>query len=110
MFLRQFAHENIIRLLNVFRAENDKDIYLVFEFMEADLHNVIRENILQDIHKQYIIYQIALALRYLHSGEVIHRDMKPSNVLLNSECFVRLCDFGLVRSIAKQDENCPVLT
>jgi len=42
MFLRQFAHENIIRLLNVFRAENDKDIYLVFEFMEADLHNVIR--------------------------------------------------------------------
>lgn len=36
--------------------------------------------------------------------------MKPSNVLLNSECFVRLCDFGLVRSIAKQDENCPVLT
>lgn len=85
--------------------------------MEADLHNVIRyvwllysENILQDIHKQYIIYQIALALRYLHSGEVIHRDMKPSNVLLNSECFVRICDFGLVRSIAKHDEHSPVLT
>lgn len=42
MFLKQFNHENIISLHSVFRAENDKDIYLVFEFMEADLHNVIR--------------------------------------------------------------------
>lgn len=82
----------------------------MFEFMEADLHNVINENLLQEIHKQYIVYQIALALRYLHSGEVIHRDLKPANILLNSDCFVKLCDFGLVRSVAKFDDHCPVLT
>ena len=39
------GHENIIRLLNVIKAENDKDIYLVFEYMETDLHTVIRANI-----------------------------------------------------------------
>ena len=38
------------------RAENDRDIYLVFDFMDTDLHAVIRANILEDIHKQYIIY------------------------------------------------------
>src|SRR4051812_23230276 len=46
------GHENIIRLLNVIKAENDKDIYLIFEYMETDLHTVIRANILESIHKQ----------------------------------------------------------
>lgn len=110
MFLRMFSHPNIIKLYHVLRAENDKDIYLVFECMEADLHNAIREGILQDLHRQYVIYQCVLALKYLHSGEVIHRDLKPSNVLLNSSCKVKLCDFGLVRSVAKEETASPVLT
>ena len=50
MFLQELHHENIIRLLNFHRAENDKDIYLVFDYMETDLHAVIRANILEDIH------------------------------------------------------------
>jgi len=45
------GHENIIRLQNVIRAENDRDIYLVFDFMDTDLHAVIRANNLEDIHK-----------------------------------------------------------
>ena len=40
------GHENIVKLLNVIKAENKKDLYLVFEFMETDLHHVIRANIL----------------------------------------------------------------
>ena len=36
----------------------------------------------------------------MHSGQLLHRDMKPSNVLLNSECHAKLCDFGLARSVA----------
>ncbi len=51
MFLQELDHENIIKLVNVIRAENDKDIYLVFEYMETDLHAVIRANILEEIHK-----------------------------------------------------------
>jgi mitogen-activated protein kinase 15 len=44
-------HDNIVKLLNVIKAENNKDLYLVFEFMETDLHKVVRANILEDIHK-----------------------------------------------------------
>ena len=52
VFLQELTgHENIIRLQNVIRAENDRDIYLVFDFMDTDLHAVIRANILEDIHK-----------------------------------------------------------
>jgi mitogen-activated protein kinase 15 len=87
MFLQELnGHDNIIRLLNIIKSENNKDIYLLFDYMETDLHAVIRAKILQDIHKKYIIYQVCKALKYMHTGGLIHRDLKPSNILLNSEC------------------------
>ena len=52
MFLQELnGHENIVRLLNIIKAENDKDIYMVFDYMETDLHAVIRAKILEEIHK-----------------------------------------------------------
>ncbi|XP_050686419.1 extracellular signal-regulated kinase 2-like [Eriocheir sinensis] len=101
VFLLEFSsHPNIIRLLNVLRADNNKDIYLVFQFMETDLHNVIKKgNVLEDIHRRYIMYQLFRAARYLHSGSVIHRDLKPSNLLVDSDCHVKVADFGLARSV-----------
>ncbi|KAK9837179.1 hypothetical protein WJX84_009788 [Apatococcus fuscideae] len=114
MFLQELDnHDNIIKLLNVMKAENDRDIYLVFDYMETDLHAVIRANILEEIHKQYVMYQLFKALKYMHTAQLLHRDIKPSNVLLNSECLVKLADFGLARSIAQlhtADGTNPVLT
>jgi serine/threonine protein kinase len=48
-----------------------------FDLSEADLHNVIRKgNILKETHKRYVMYQLLKAMKYLHSANVIHRDMK----------------------------------
>ena len=100
IYLKQMSnHENIIRLDDVLRAENDRDIYLVFEFMETDLHTAIRASILEDVHKQYIMYQAFKALMYMHSAQLVHRDMKPANLLLNAECLMKVADFGLARSL-----------
>jgi mitogen-activated protein kinase 15 len=101
MYLQELhGHENIVGILNIMRASNDRDIYIVTDFMESDLHAVIKGGILEEIHKHYILYQIVRALKYMHSGELIHRDIKPSNILLNSDCTIKLCDFGLARSVA----------
>ncbi|KTG39105.1 hypothetical protein cypCar_00010050 [Cyprinus carpio] len=113
-FWQEFGdHPNIIKLLNVIRAQNDKDIYLVFEFMDTDLHAVIKKgSLLKDIHKRYVMHQLLKATKYLHSCNVIHRDQKPSNILLDSDCFVKLCDFGLARSLYQIQEDAvnPALT
>lgn len=58
------------------KAENDRDIYLVFDYMETDLHAVIRANILEEIHKQYVMYQLFKALKYMHTAQLLHRDIK----------------------------------
>ncbi|KAM9386749.1 mitogen-activated protein kinase 15 [Phaethornis superciliosus] len=114
MFLQEFGkHPNIIKLLDVIPAQNDQDIYLIFESMETDLHAVIKKgNVLKDTHKSYILYQILKATKFIHSGNVIHRDQKPSNILLDADCFVKLCDFGLARSLAqlREEEEAPALT
>lgn len=104
------GHANIIQLLGFMSAENDRDIYLVFNYCETDLHAVVRANILEGIHKQYIIYQLLKALKFMHSAELLHRDIKPSNLLLNSDCHVRVCDFGLCRSVKECTAPTPVLT
>jgi len=106
IFLNQMGnHENIVQLQNVLKADNDRDIYLIFEYMETDLHAVIRANILEEIHKQYIMYQSFKALMYMHSAKLVHRDMKPSNLLLNSECLMKVADFGLARSLLDEDKE-----
>jgi len=66
---------------------------------------VIRANILEDIHKRFIIYQLLKAFKYMHSANVIHRDMKPSNLLLNSECLLKVADFGLARLMDAPKED-----
>uniref|UniRef100_A0A5S6QLU7 Mitogen-activated protein kinase n=1 Tax=Trichuris muris TaxID=70415 RepID=A0A5S6QLU7_TRIMR len=95
-------HPNIVKLLRVVKASGDRDIYLIFEYMDTDLHNVIKKrDILRPIHVQFITYQLFCAVLYLHSANVIHRDLKPSNVLLDVNCTVKLADFGLARSLTQ---------
>lgn len=77
----------IFILLNFCRAANNLDFYLVFEYMDSDLHNVIKKgDVLKDIHKRFVMYQLINAIKYMHSGNVIHRDLKPSNILIDSKC------------------------
>jgi mitogen-activated protein kinase 15 len=113
MFLQRVQHENIIKLVNVVRADNRVDLYMIFEIMETDLYATIRSNVLLDIHKQFVTYQLLRCMRFLHDRDIIHRDLKPANVLLNSDCHVKLADFGLARSLLNlqaEQQKRPVLT
>ncbi|CDR94519.1 mitogen activated protein kinase, putative [Babesia bigemina] len=113
MFLHYLRKcNNIVEIKEVYAAKNDRDLYITFEYVDTDLHAVIRINILEEVHKKYILYQIIKAIHFIHSGDLLHRDLKPSNVLLNAKCNIKLADFGLARSIAHDEitDEAPVLT
>ncbi|KAI8819704.1 kinase-like domain-containing protein [Fimicolochytrium jonesii] len=105
--LRHFSgHENIISLLDMDVTDpyTFQEVYLVQELMEADLHQIIRsEQPLTDGHFQYFIYQICRGLKYIHSANVLHRDLKPGNLLVNADCELKICDFGLARGLSDSE-------
>lgn len=108
MFLHELNHENIIRLFDVFKTDNELDVYFTCECMESNLLSVIQAKTLREAQKPHVIYQVLKALRYMHSGEVLHRDVKPENILVNSDCQVKICDFGTARSVASQGDEAEI--
>lgn len=86
--------------------QNFNDIYFATEFMDTDLHKVIySKQPLSDSHFQYFIYQLVVGINYLHSANVIHRDLKPQNILVNKDCQIKICDFGLGRGLPEEGEE-----
>ncbi|KAL2628182.1 hypothetical protein AAZV13_07G217400 [Glycine max] len=66
--------------------------------MESDLHQVIKANDdLTPEHYQFFLYQLLRGLKYIHTANVFHRDLKPKNILANADCKLKICDFGLAR-------------
>ncbi|XP_074370553.1 mitogen-activated protein kinase 10-like isoform X2 [Apium graveolens] len=99
--LRLLRHPDIVEIRHIMlppSRKDFKDIYVVFELMESDLHQVIKANDdLTKEHYQFFLYQLLRALKYIHTANVYHRDLKPKNILANANCKLKICDFGLAR-------------
>ncbi|KAL7593891.1 hypothetical protein Lser_V15G33733 [Lactuca serriola] len=101
--LRLLHHPDIVEIKHIILPPSKRefrDIYLVFELMESDLHEVIIANDdLTPAHHQFFLYQLLRGLKYIHSANVFHRDLKPKNILANADCKLKICDFGLSRVV-----------
>ncbi|KAI8466684.1 MAG: mitogen-activated protein kinase 8 [Monoraphidium minutum] len=100
--LSHLRHENVIGLRDMIPPPagmaSFKDVYLVYDLMDTDLHQIIRSpQPLSEDHISYFTYQVLRGLKYIHSAHILHRDLKPSNLLVNANCDLRICDFGLAR-------------
>jgi len=99
-YQRSVTHPNLLPLTEAFYSRLSPDLYLLCPMMECDLHAAIHSNRLTTmLQKQCVCFQLTCALGHMHACGMLHRDLKPQNVLLDSECNVKLCDFGLVRSM-----------
>ncbi|KAL3235185.1 hypothetical protein RNJ44_02973 [Nakaseomyces bracarensis] len=109
--LRHFrGHKNITCLYDmdiVFYPDGSiNGLYLYEELMECDMHQIIKSGqSLTDAHYQSFTYQILCGLKYIHSADVLHRDLKPGNLLVNADCQLKICDFGLARGYSENPEE-----
>lgn len=99
--LGHFHDDNIIGLRNILTPkdpERFEHFYIVMDIMETDLKQVLRSGqVLTEAHTQFFIYQALRALYIIHSAGVIHRDITPANILVNTNCDLKICDFGLAK-------------
>lgn len=99
--LAHFNDENIIGLRNILTPKDPEGFdhfYIVMDIMETDLKQVLRSGqALTEEHIKFFIYQALRALHVIHSAGVIHRDITPANILVNSNCDLKICDFGLAK-------------
>ena len=99
--LRKLNHENIILMLDAF--ETRKEFVVVTEFAQGELFQILEDDTrLPEPEVRKIARQLVKALHYLHSHRIIHRDMKPQNILISSDGRVKLCDFGFARAMSAQ--------
>jgi cyclin-dependent kinase len=117
--LKEMNDENIVRLLNIVHADGHK-LYLVFEFLDLDLKKFMeclpqseggrgkawpdgtnayikQMGMGSDVVRKFML-QLLKGVRYCHSHRVLHRDLKPQNLLIGKDGNLKLADFGLARA------------
>lgn len=105
--LKELTHPNIVRLLDVEHTQTPTQrLYLVFEWLDQDLKKYMDEvmrsvagggRMAPDLIKSYM-YQLIKGLEFCHSHSVVHRDLKPQNLLIDRNGTLKIADFGLARA------------
>lgn len=98
--MKELKHENIVSLHDVIHTENK--LMLVFEYMDKDLKKYMdtqgERGALPPITIKSFMHQLLQGIDFCHTNRVLHRDLKPQNLLINNKGQLKLADFGLARA------------
>ncbi|KAI8927301.1 kinase-like domain-containing protein [Entophlyctis helioformis] len=96
--LKELRHPNVVKLLDI--VHNDTKLFLIFEFLDLDLKKYmdsVPDGLQPPLVKSYM-YQLVKGLYFCHSHRILHRDLKPQNLLIDQHGMLKLADFGLARA------------
>ncbi|CAH0725512.1 unnamed protein product, partial [Brenthis ino] len=102
--LKKLRHDHLVNMIEVFRRK--RRFYLVFEYLHHTLLDELEASpggLGEDTAKKHL-YQLLKGIDYCHQNSIIHRDVKPENVLVSNNGIVKLCDLGFARALAAPGE------
>jgi len=92
-------HPNVVSLRDLWARDDAGELYLTMELMDSDLHQIIQsKQKLSEPHHQCLMKQLLLGVQAMHMCGILHRDLKPGNLLVTRDCQLRITDFGLARA------------
>ncbi|CAF0797862.1 unnamed protein product [Didymodactylos carnosus] len=97
--LRELKHVNLIELYNIEIKKETQQLYMIYEYMEMDLYEYMKkycQQLPENVSKSYL-KQLLNGINYCHNNRILHRDLKPQNILINWNGYLKLADFGLGR-------------
>eukprot|EP00928_Gymnodinium_smaydae_P014031 TRINITY_DN1508_c0_g1_i1.p1 TRINITY_DN1508_c0_g1~~TRINITY_DN1508_c0_g1_i1.p1 ORF type:complete len:498 (+),score=131.85 TRINITY_DN1508_c0_g1_i1:112-1605(+) len=107
--LSKLDHNNIVKLHDLIAPTNPTtfdELYVCMEICDSDLKKLCRTDVsLTPLHINTLLYNLLVGIKYLHSAGIYHRDLKPANCLVNQDCSVKICDFGLARAIGEEQPH-----
>jgi serine/threonine protein kinase len=105
--LKSLNHDNVINMKEIVTSKNKSSIYMVFEYMDHDLTGLAgREGIKFSIPQiKCYMQQLLTGLNYCHLNNILHRDIKGANLLIDNNGVLKLADFGLARSCALENSR-----
>jgi len=111
--LSKLKHDNIVALYDIpapASIDTFQELYIVMEICDSDLKKLCKTDVnLTPLHINTLLYNLLVGLKYLHSAGIYHRDLKPANCLVNQDCSVKICDFGLSRAIGDEQPHLQAL-
>jgi serine/threonine protein kinase len=107
--LKSMKNHFVVELLDIIYDTSNPNfdtIFLIFECAPSDLKKTIKRAIfLNMLDIKLLVYHILCGLKYIHSCAVLHRDLKPGNILLDNNYQIKICDFGLARSVIIPEDD-----
>ena len=111
MILKSLSHPNVVKILDsprLHETAESNEVSIVMEYAQNDLKRFLRSSTyLTSASIRVIVYNILCGMNYLHSANVMHRDLKPANILINPNLDIKICDFGLARSMPSSGNRIP---
>jgi len=101
--LSALDHDCVVQLYDICVPEDQRhfdELYIVLEICDSDFKKLLKTGVhLTEVMVKTLIYNMLCGMKYVHSAGIYHRDMKPANCLVNQDCAVKVCDFGLARTV-----------
>ncbi|KAL3115436.1 hypothetical protein niasHT_020109 [Heterodera trifolii] len=110
--LRRLNHRNVVKVFDIFRIEEKQKLYIVMEFCVCSLQQMLdncTEKMLPEFQAHLYFTQLIDGLDFLHTKRIIHKDIKPANLLLSLDGILKICDLGVAELLESASDWCTLV-